>query len=779
MKKFSKLLFFLLILPVSFTLSACKNKNSEDGSNNGNGGVDSIYYTISYDYNLPDEYDFLLKDYEVDVVADGQEKTLDKLPNNDKLAEYFLYWTVDGIETNTVKSSTSKKINVVGKWDEEALRNYYFSDGLSFNIDNGKAYISSYSASNLAKNNNIILPKYYKFNGVDYSVNKIGDAVFKNKTVDNFVINAENLVIGESAFENSKIQSFDFSNVIEIKDRAFAQSNIKFVKFSSSLDTIILGTSIFENCSNLTSVDFGGYNGIVASKMFYGCNNLISITGTDNLIKISSYAFYGCKSLNDIGFLGNKLTEIKEKAFAECSGITNLTLPANVEFLGENAFENCNKITKLSIGYLYQKSTGGNRNLLYHLGNNFANSVTEIELIGNKITCLQANYFSGFTSLEKFVMSNSVTEVEDYAFNGCFNLNNIIISSAVTEQNISYLAFYSTKYLNERTTPILIQNNTVILYIPKTIEGENGVYEIPYGVKKINRLSFSCCNKLKKIIIPSTVELIDEGAFLECEELVEVDFVKNDNISTIKKDTFNSCAKLGKINLTNLTNLKTISELSFTRTAIDEFKIPSTVTSIDDSAFLSCNCSNFIVEEGNAKYKTIGGVLYALNANNQEEKLIAYPRKKTDAFFQCPSTVTTIAKNAFASCKNLYIYFPQENLVWEGTEIYDSAFFESQNINVYTESNKFEIKNNSCAVIYRKCGISVIESYDLTNKTIILKNDLDDENELQENVFFKATKDDKIYIMAFKVTYTLGENNKKIYSVINNSIISFETTLTK
>lgn len=52
--------------------------------------------------------------------------------------------------------------------------------------------------------------------------------------------------------------------------------------------------------------------------------------------------------------------------------------------------------------------------------------------------------------------------------------------------------------------------------------GSNNIFYVPYGVKKIKNKAFSLCSKIKKLIIPSSVFVVEEDALLKLKNLEEL-----------------------------------------------------------------------------------------------------------------------------------------------------------------------------------------------------------------------------------------------------------------
>ncbi len=69
-----------------------------------------------------------------------------------------------------------------------------------------------------------------------------------------------------------------------------------------------------------------------------------------NVTSIEKEAFSGCTSLTDIEFeLPSKVTDIGERAFESCEGLTNLVIPNGVTSIGREAFQCCRGLKNLTI----------------------------------------------------------------------------------------------------------------------------------------------------------------------------------------------------------------------------------------------------------------------------------------------------------------------------------------------------------------------------------------------------------------------------------------------
>lgn len=798
MKKRFKLLLLSLILPLGFSFTACKKKTDNTGTNNngtieqpsggddgssGSGGSESanLTYNVLFDYNLPGDYAGILTNFTVSDIKVNTSTTLARVPNS-KLQPYFLGWTKEGSSdylTDNVTSSESGDLVLKGNWDVEKLEKYYYSDGVSFEILNNKAVVSSWSGIS----SKVIISKNYVLDDQEYDVASIDDNVFENSAVENVVIKGNELEIGGSAFKNSKLSQIDFSKISSIGDYAFEGTNIESVTLSSEIGS--LGNGVFKNCLSLTSFNFSGLDIGISEELFSGCTKLSSITGTEYINSIGAYSFAGCVSITSLDFISTRVFTISEYSFNNCTGLTDVTLPENIINLYGHIFDGCTNLTSLTVYDLFKSPSQnllGNDTFLSHIGL-IGDSLKSLTIVGSGVNKLYTSYFYNMTALETFVMSNSIETIEDNAFNGCENLKNITLSNNLT--SFTYKAFSGTAFLAEfdKKGEVFIYNNKII-YVPKNIDVSKLNLS---GVVSIEGSAFSGNQSLTSITIPASVTEIKKGAFNACSNLTEVIFEQNSSITTIDKNVFNNCLNLESVDLTNLTALTTIDDCAFLSTDIKEFCIPETVTKIGVNVFGKVSKFKIVKSDGseiseNTKYKTIDGVLYE-KLENDKLKLVRYPINKAGDLFICPEEVTELDCYAFSGLKNLnYIYFKQTTSVnsvewpYSASTVYNS-FVDSDNVKIFAVAGKDVFELNERSDIYRKINESNDTLfYDSSENTIKFAVAPAEGFVPSEGMFFiHHYENEKITIVYFEIEKQTGDEGN-VYIVKN--LGSFETDFT-
>ena len=200
----------------------------------------------------------------------------------------------------------------------------------------------------------------------------------------------------------------------------------------------------------------------------------------------------------------------------------------------------------------------------------------------------------------------------------------------------------------------------------------NGV-EIPEGVTAIGDYAFAgAC--LVEIFLPSTLKTIGEDAFFGNSVLKRV--VLPDGVTEIGARAFESCSLSNGINIPS--SLTRIEAYTFYRCQFSSIEIPSTVTSIGNSAFAhNVNLASITIPEG-------------------IESLEQYAFSNCTSLVQVnlPDTLKSIGMYAFGYCSKLSEVVIESNCV----DIGSSAFSGTALINDENnwENGLFYIGNTLC-----------------------------------------------------------------------------------
>lgn len=124
-----------------------------------------------------------------------------------------------------------------------------------------------------------------------------------------------------------------------------------------------------------------------------------------------------------------------------------------------------------------------------------------------------------------------------------------------------------------------LRNNFERIIIPSEIDGEK--------IVEIGSFAFDS-NKLKSVVIPSSVEIIGDEAFADCTQLTIVEFEPNSNLYEIGVFAFGNCISLRDIVLPD--GLKNIGGYAFEDCdSIKELVIPKSVVKVGSDIFRNCD----------------------------------------------------------------------------------------------------------------------------------------------------------------------------------------------
>jgi len=216
--------------------------------------------------------------------------------------------------------------------------------------------------------------------------------------------------------------------------------------------------------------------------------------------------------------------------------------------------------------------------------------------------------------------------------------------------------------------------------------GDALIVTIPSGVTNIDNFAFSN-TPITSISIPKSVTDIGVGAFMGCVNLVEF-LVSEDNTHFKSEDGILFSAdgqKLIQVPAGNGLTEYTIpnSVTSIENSAFDSCEyltsvtVPESVKSIDRGTFIECDkLTEIQVSAGNTHFKSVDGILFSADGKT----LIQFPAGKELTEYTIPDGVTSIEGNAFDSC----VYLMSVTIPESVTTIGDSAFFWCMNLTSVT-----------------------------------------------------------------------------------------------
>jgi len=140
------------------------------------------------------------------------------------------------------------------------------------------------------------------------------------------------------------------NSVTRIEAVAFKNSSsVSQINFSNKLK--LIGAAAFQNCTNLTTIS--SFPKVLKEINFYAFDNCSSLSGEvvlpDSIKSIDSFVFSGCKNIKGKVTIPDSVKYISVCAFNSLNNITELIIRSNLKNIYQEAFQNCNSLTKITL----------------------------------------------------------------------------------------------------------------------------------------------------------------------------------------------------------------------------------------------------------------------------------------------------------------------------------------------------------------------------------------------------------------------------------------------
>jgi hypothetical protein len=435
----------------------------------------------------------------------------------------------------------------------------------------------------------LIIPEMVEYDGVTYTVTKIGDEAFSRciYLTGDLVIPNTVTHIGKEAF----LSCSGFSGQLVIPN---------------TVDVIDHGA--FCNCWGLTG-DLIIPNSVhyLGARAFHWCSGFDGqLVLPDSITEIYAFTFSGCSGLSGTLTIPNTVTSIAAEAFCDCRGFTgDLVIPNSVTELSAGnpyvntlmgAFQYCSGfngrlVLSENLEVIHGNTAGG---CFYGCSN-----LTGDLVLPNTLKEIGGDAFYGCSGLTgELVFPDSLNYIGIGAFEGCSGFTGRLVFPETVEQiNDNAFARCSGFTDVELHHQVFYQHN----FGDHVFSGWSFTnLDIPEGWTTTGKYTFSDCSNLVSVHLPESLFFIGGRAFLNCSSLSEINVPEG--VKEIGYGAFSGCTHLAEFDFPE--NLTAISGAAFSHcvSLSGDLIIPDYLERMEAYAFDSCVGFNRLVMGAHVNY---------------------------------------------------------------------------------------------------------------------------------------------------------------------------------
>lgn len=285
------------------------------------------------------------------------------------------------------------------------------------------------------------------------------------------------------------------------------------------------GIKDFIDITKITSVVVEDGFTSVANYAFAGFDSLTEISLPASIAAIGNDAFYDLPLTKVV--LSEGLLTIGERTFAFCESLESVNLPSTLTALGYGAFRNCRSLKAVTIpadmtdmgesvfegcGALETVEIKGNMELLPSFTFSGCGALKSATFSSDRIRTIGVGAFSGCENLETVLLPVNLETIENNAFSSCERLESITIPDGA--HTVDFSAFAGCSSLKSIALPAgLTTLGSQVFEECRSLE----TIVLPDGLTAIEDFSFYGCESLKTITIPKSVVRIGKYAFSGCK----------------------------------------------------------------------------------------------------------------------------------------------------------------------------------------------------------------------------------------------------------------------
>ena len=481
------------------------------------------------------------------------------------------------------------------------------SDGVTYRIDDIGAYVRAVDKTV----SEVSLAENVAFEGAQYPLYKIADNAFAgNGSITLVTVPATVETIGSNAFDGVtypiiKIKATTppvLASKLPMLSAIVPPESVKAYKAANYWKEMTIIGEGKNDIEVTTSATIDLTEAIMTqAKITPASVTSIKVHGpltNDDIINALNTNMRSCYAID---LSDAEIEALPDEAFNGKIGLLEITLPAGLKAIGNNAFRGCFALR---------------------------NEVT----IPAGVQTIGSYAFSGCRNA-KFnpALPETLTAIGDYAFQNCANLYAVTLPASL--QTIGEYAFYASSIQEIVLPEGLFSLGDGAFWFCKALETADFVNSM--DIISIPSNAFNGCSGLRKVYLPFFVEEIGDYAFSGCKSLKSLNFFECEEITKIGEFAFRGCRSLKSLDLFKCENLTTIGSRAFSGcTSLKSLNLPKSLETIGEYAFSGCQAIS-VISSPSLVPPTIASES-ALNGIDKDVCVLTMPKSVYLDYFRAP-----------------------------------------------------------------------------------------------------------------------------------------------
>ena len=510
--------------------------------------------------------------------------------------------------------------------------NYYggeeIIDGVAYRIDDKGAYVQAA----IMTESEICLAENVAFEGAQYPLYKIADNAFAgNGSITLVTVPATVETIGSNAFDGVtypiiKIKATTppvLASKLPMLSAIVPPASVKAYKAANYWkDMTIIGEGK-NDIEVTTSATVDLTEAIMTqAKITPASVTSIKVHGpltNDDIINALNTNMRSCYAID---LSDAEIEALPDGAFNGKIGLLEITLPAGLKAIGNNAFNGCfalrNEVTiPAGVQTIGSYAFAGCRNAKFN------------PALPETLTAIGDYAFQNCANLYAVTLPASLQTIGDHAFEASN------VQEAVLPAGLKTIGAYAFRHCSNITRVTLPDGLTTL--------GEGAFQQCealvtadlmnPMDITSIPRYAFDGCSGLRNVYLPFFIEAVGDYAFRGCASLRQIQFVAP--TKTIGAYAFSGCRSLKSLDLFKCENFTTIGSYAFSGcTSLKSLNLPKSLETIGEYAFSGCQAIS-VISSPSLVPPTIANES-ALNGIDKDVCVLTMPKSVYLDYFRAP-----------------------------------------------------------------------------------------------------------------------------------------------